>query len=55
MVLELLNNVHYFLFFLCTIIDMACCMAIVFTSLKVCLMIGFRSLNLSSRIFIEGI
>ena len=40
--------------FLCRIIDIACCIAMVFISLKVCLIVFSGILNFSSRIFIEG-
>ena len=40
--------------FLCRIIDIACCIAMVLISLKVCLMVFFGILNFSSKIFIEG-
>ena len=39
--------------FLCRIIDIACCIAMVLISLKVCLMIFSGILNFSSKIFIE--
>ena len=46
--------VHYFLVFLCRIIDIACCIAMVFISLKVCSIVFYGILNFSSKIFIEG-
>ena len=39
---------------LCRIVDIACCIAMVLISLKVCLMIFSGILNFSSKIFIEG-
>ena len=48
------NGSLFYFIFMCTIIDMACCMAMVFSSLKVCLMVVFGILNFSSKIFIEG-
>ena len=39
---------------LCRIIDIACCIAMVLISLKVCLMVFSGILNFSSKIFIEG-
>ena len=41
--------------FLCEIIDMACCVAIMFISLKVFLIACSGTLNFVSRIFIDGI
>ena len=41
--------------FLCRIIDIACCIAMVLISVKVCLTVSFGILNFSSKIFIEGI
>ena len=38
---------------LCRIIDIACCIAMVLISLKVCLIVFFGILNFSSKIFIE--
>ena len=38
---------------LCRIIDIVCCIAMVLISLKVCLMVYFRTLKFSSKIFIE--
>ena len=40
--------------FLCRIIDIACCIAMVLISMKVCLIVSFGILNFSSKIFIEG-
>ena len=40
--------------FLCRIIDIACCIAMVLISLKVCLIVFSGILNFSSKIFIEG-
>ena len=40
---------------LCRIIDIACCIAMVLISMKVCLIISFGILNFSSKIFIEGV
>ena len=39
---------------LCRIIDIACCIAMVLISLKVCLIVFSSLLNFSSKIFIEG-
>ena len=39
---------------LCRIIDIACCIAMVLISMKVCLIVFFGILNFSSKIFIEG-
>ena len=39
---------------LCRIIDIACYIAMVLISLKVCLIVFSGSLNFSSKIFIEG-
>ena len=39
---------------LCRIIDIACCIAMVLVSLKVCLKVFSGILNFSSKIFIEG-
>ena len=36
------------------IIDIACCIAMVLISLKVCLIVFFDILNFSSKVFIEG-
>ena len=36
------------------IIDIACCIAMVLISLKVCLIVFLGTLNFSSKIFIEG-
>ena len=38
---------------LCRIIDIACCIAMVLISLKVCLMIFYGILNFSSKFFIK--
>ena len=37
----------------CRIIDIACCIAMVLISVKVCLMVFSSTLNFSSKIFIE--
>ena len=39
---------------LCRIIDIACCIAMVLISLKVCLIVFCGIWNFSSKIFIEG-
>ena len=39
---------------LCRIIDIACCIAKVLISLKVCLIVFSGILNFSSKVFIEG-
>ena len=39
---------------LCRIINIACCIAMVLISLKVCLIVFSSILNFSSKIFIEG-
>ena len=39
---------------LCRIIDIACCIAMVLISLKVCFIVFSGILNFSSNIFIEG-
>ena len=39
---------------LCRTIDIACCIAMLLISLKVCLMVFSSILNFSSKIFIEG-
>ena len=41
-------------FLLCRIIDIACCIAMVLISLKVCLIVFSSILNFLSKIFIEG-
>ena len=40
---------------LCRIIDIACCIAMVLISMKVCLIVSFGILNFSSKILIEGV
>ena len=40
---------------LCRIIDIACYIAMVLISMKVCLIVSFGILNFSSKIFIEGV
>ena len=40
--------------FLCRIIDIACCIAMVSIPLKVCFIIFYGILSFSSKIFIEG-
>ena len=40
---------------LCRIIDIACCIAMMLISMKVCLIVSFGILNFSSKIFIEGV
>ena len=44
-----------FNFHLCRIIDPACCMAILFISLNVCLMVDSGSSNFVSRSFTDGV
>ena len=38
---------------MCRIIDIACCIAMVLISLKICLIVFFGILNFFSKIFIE--
>ena len=49
-------EVHCFLiFFLCRIIDIACYIAMVLMSMKVCLIVSLGILSFSSKKFIEGV
>ena len=48
------NGSLFFSLLLCRIIDIACCMAMVLISLKICQIIFSGILNFSSKIFIEG-
>ena len=49
-------EVHCFLIsFLCRIIDIACCIAMVLMSMKVCLIVSIGILSFSSKKFIEGV
>ena len=41
--------------FLCRIIDIACCIAMVLMSMKVCLIVSLGILSFSSKKFIEGV
>ena len=48
------SGLLFFNLLLCRIINIACCIAIVLISLKVCLIVFSCILNFSSKIFIEG-
>ena len=49
-------EVHSFLIsFLCRIIDIACCIAMVLMSMKVCLIVSLGILSFSSKKFVEGV
>ena len=50
----LLVVAHCFLVFLSRIIDIACCIAMVLISMKVCLIVFSDIVNFFSKIFIEG-